>query len=450
MKSVNKKNETVIVCIAIGLIAGGVLSASAQQQQDLGAERPDLGQQQQFGQQSDRTGVKTDAQRPDQPRKMTDEKYPDQQRLNTKTDSQPYGMQQGGSLRQKQPMTRASELLKKEVRGQDGKKLGDVEEIILSRDRRSVESIQISLDGGNSVKLPLDEVSAKYDDDNVLLVRASKQELQQRQTMDRDQARIGRQQDDQVSSRVSKLIGMDVRGTDGKDAGSIADLMIDTQSGRIKTAAIKTGGFLGMGTRLASVEWQQVNFATDGDTASVNMTRDNLSKRAQKESDFWDRHAVAGVPGQRERDLQQTGTRQRESDLQQTGMRQRESGMESRQQMDRIQGQDGTIDVTTKADNSARNVQDRKDATMTSFDQGNSKADTDTTAQIRKEITASEKMSASGKNVKVITKDGRVTLRGPVDSADEKRLIGEIANRIARSGNVDNQLEVKSITTSIK
>jgi osmotically-inducible protein OsmY len=39
--------------------------------------------------------------------------------------------------------------------------------------------------------------------------------------------------------------------------------------------------------------------------------------------------------------------------------------------------------------------------------------------------------------------DGRVTLRGPVNTAEGKRLIGEIADRIARSENVDNQLEVK-------
>jgi len=51
-------------------------------------------------------------------------------------------------------------------------------------------------------------------------------------------------------------------------------------------------------------------------------------------------------------------------------------------------------------------------------------------------------MSMNARNVKIITLDGRVTLRGPVDSDEEKRLIGEIANRIARSENVDNQLEV--------
>jgi osmotically-inducible protein OsmY len=50
--------------------------------------------------------------------------------------------------------------------------------------------------------------------------------------------------------------------------------------------------------------------------------------------------------------------------------------------------------------------------------------------------------------VKIITIDDWVTLRGPVDTAEEKRLIGEIADRIARSENVDNQLEVKFTASS--
>jgi osmotically-inducible protein OsmY len=51
-------------------------------------------------------------------------------------------------------------------------------------------------------------------------------------------------------------------------------------------------------------------------------------------------------------------------------------------------------------------------------------------------------------NVKIITLDGRVILRGPVNTAEGKRLIGEIADRIARSENVDNQLEVEFTTNS--
>lgn len=49
----------------------------------------------------------------------------------------------------------------------------------------------------------------------------------------------------------------------------------------------------------------------------------------------------------------------------------------------------------------------------------------------------------NAKNVKIITIDGRVTLRGPVNTAEEKRLIGDIAIHIAQLENVDNQLEVK-------
>jgi osmotically-inducible protein OsmY len=50
--------------------------------------------------------------------------------------------------------------------------------------------------------------------------------------------------------------------------------------------------------------------------------------------------------------------------------------------------------------------------------------------------------------VKIITIDDRFALRGPVDTAEEKRPIGEIADRIGRSGNVGNQLEVNLTMSS--
>lgn len=95
-------------------------------------------------------------------------------------------------------------------------------------------------------------------------------------------------------------------------------------------------------------------------------------------------------------------------------------------------------------DNTARNIRDRDAKTFTPLDQGNSKADTETTAQIRKEILKLEDISLNAKNVKIITNEGHVTLRGPVNSADEKRLIGEIALRIVSSEHADIQLEVRS------
>jgi len=56
-------------------------------------------------------------------------------------------------------------------------------------------------------------------------------------------------------------------------------------------------------------------------------------------------------------------------------------------------------------------------------------------------------MSANARNVKIITIAGRVTLRGPVNSEEEKSVIEEIARRNTPSGTVDNQLEVKARAT---
>jgi osmotically-inducible protein OsmY len=98
-------------------------------------------------------------------------------------------------------------------------------------------------------------------------------------------------------------------------------------------------------------------------------------------------------------------------------------------------------ETTTDADNTRINVRDRQEQTLTPLNQGNSKADVATTAQIRKEILATKNMSVNAQNVKIITIDGQVTLRGPVNTAEEKRLIREIADRSAHTGDVDNQLD---------
>lgn len=327
MKSASiKKTETLTICIAIGVVAGGVLSASAQRQQDRDAERSANGQQAQPGQQ---------------------QRQQLGQRPGSRTDAQQRGLQQDESMGQEQALKRASKILDMEVHGQDGQKLGDVEELVLSQDRRSIEHIKVSLDDGESIKLSLDQVSAKPGDDDVLLVQASMQELRQRQTRDLDQgqdrgrgrdrarARSDREQGEQDSLLVSKLIGLDVQGADGNDVGSINDLIIDIQDGQIKTAAVETGGFLGIGRRLASVEWQQVNFAGEGDTASINMTQDQLSENAHGESEYWDSHAFESVEGQRERGLQQPATGQRTPGIgqrsdqdSQAGQRERTPGME--------------------------------------------------------------------------------------------------------------------------
>jgi osmotically-inducible protein OsmY len=91
-------------------------------------------------------------------------------------------------------------------------------------------------------------------------------------------------------------------------------------------------------------------------------------------------------------------------------------------------------------DNTAVNERDRN--AKTPINQNENKADVTTTAEIRKKVVAT-KMSTDAQNVKIITQDGKVTLRGPVETEDEKTRIEQMAEEVAGAANVDSQLEVK-------
>jgi hyperosmotically inducible protein len=96
---------------------------------------------------------------------------------------------------------------------------------------------------------------------------------------------------------------------------------------------------------------------------------------------------------------------------------------------------------TSDADNTAVNVRDRDDSSKTPLDQDQDATDVRITADIRSKVVDTE-MSVSAQNVKIITEDGRVTLRGPVATEQEKQRIEEIAEEVAGENNVDSQLEV--------
>ena len=97
--------------------------------------------------------------------------------------------------------------------------------------------------------------------------------------------------------------------------------------------------------------------------------------------------------------------------------------------------------TAVEPDNSGRNVRDRNNATQTAGDQSENEADRTITQSLRKAITDDDSISTNGKNVKVVTIDGTVTLRGPVKSEKEKADIGAKAKQIAGVKKVDNQLE---------
>jgi len=98
--------------------------------------------------------------------------------------------------------------------------------------------------------------------------------------------------------------------------------------------------------------------------------------------------------------------------------------------------------AAVEADNSGRNERDRNDATKTSGDQAENEADRTISQNIRQAVVADDSVSTNGKNVKIITVDGTVTLRGPVKSEKEKTNIGAKAQQVAGVKTVDNQWEI--------
>jgi len=104
--------------------------------------------------------------------------------------------------------------------------------------------------------------------------------------------------------------------------------------------------------------------------------------------------------------------------------------------------QSGSKSSSVAADNTAKNERDRNDATKTAGDQSENEADRKITQEVRKSIVDDDKLSTSAQNVKIITNDGKVTLRGPVKSEEEKKAVESKAKQVAGVKNVENQLEI--------
>lgn len=95
-------------------------------------------------------------------------------------------------------------------------------------------------------------------------------------------------------------------------------------------------------------------------------------------------------------------------------------------------------------DNSAVNKRDKDGSTLTPMNQGTSEGDRKITQQIRQAVMKDSSLSFTAKNVKIITINGKVTLRGPVKTDQERSTIEAAAKNVAGVNQVDNLLEAKN------
>jgi osmotically-inducible protein OsmY len=98
-----------------------------------------------------------------------------------------------------------------------------------------------------------------------------------------------------------------------------------------------------------------------------------------------------------------------------------------------------SMNTQTAPDNSANN----KGQTGSADNQSNAKEDRLTTANIRKAIIADKDLSTYAHNIKIITVNGSVTLKGPVKSEDEKQKVASDAAGVVSADRITNNLTVK-------
>lgn len=101
-------------------------------------------------------------------------------------------------------------------------------------------------------------------------------------------------------------------------------------------------------------------------------------------------------------------------------------------------------DSPVQPDNTKINKRDRRPSEMTADQQKMNAADRELTRKIRRAVVSDKALSTYAHNIKIIARDGMITLKGPVKSDDEKKAIE--AKAVEATGGADkvkNELSVK-------
>jgi osmotically-inducible protein OsmY len=99
-------------------------------------------------------------------------------------------------------------------------------------------------------------------------------------------------------------------------------------------------------------------------------------------------------------------------------------------------------DQPPASDNTKTNQRDRSKTQPTADQAKNKTADLENMQKIRKSITSDKSLSTYAHNVKIISQDGKVTLKGPVRTDEEKSTVVKLATDVAGPGNVTDEVTV--------
>lgn len=86
---------------------------------------------------------------------------------------------------------------------------------------------------------------------------------------------------------ASTMIGDDVRNRTGEDLGTIEEIMLDVNSGRIAYAVLSFGGFLGLGDKLFAIPWQALTLDTEEHVFVLDISQEALEDAPGFDEDNW-------------------------------------------------------------------------------------------------------------------------------------------------------------------
>jgi sporulation protein YlmC with PRC-barrel domain len=86
---------------------------------------------------------------------------------------------------------------------------------------------------------------------------------------------------------ANTLIGDSVKNPAGEDLGSIKDIMLDVDHGRIAYAVLSFGGFLGMGDKLFAIPWNALRLDPVDQCFVLNVNKETLKNAEGFDKDHW-------------------------------------------------------------------------------------------------------------------------------------------------------------------
>ena len=209
------------------------------------------------------------------------------------------------------------------------------------------------------------------------------------------------------SWRASSLIGTNIKNADGDTVGEIKDLYVDLKTQEVVSVIVSTGGFLGIADTLSSLPLSSLKYDSQAKVFKISMSKSQLEKQPQFKSGAWPDSSDEAM-----------STKLR-------GIR------------DAVGG-----DVSAP-DNTANNEQEVKKNLPSTMDQGNSEGDLNLTKDIRSAVVGAD-LSFNAKNIKIISNNSHVTLRGVVESEDEHQAILKLARAHADPAKITDDVKVKT------